>query len=237
MIQSGRPTEKGCWCSAGKRRGRIRRWTGGGCRSIGLSQSSRECTDRLRAAKVNIIPPRPGENDFPYPKAWTDAGVLFTAGTGNGDAENIWLIRVDTQTGRAVDDARRLTVGSSRETTVAATRDGHLAISSDVVRHVILDTLDANTGRATGALKRLRSDAGYVSRASASIDGQRLAFGLLKFSESQVWLKDLRTGDERQLAVAPQGALNPIISADGQWVGARRPPMRRAALAVQVPAT
>jgi len=56
-----------------------------------------------------------------------------------------------------------------------------------------------------------------TGRAGASEDGRLLVFPRYDFAAAGVWLRDLTTGRERQLAATPQAPLNPVISPDGRW--------------------
>ena len=164
----------------------------------------------MRAA--GILTPGPGGSEYPYANAWTDDGVLFTATAGSGDSRNIWTLAIDRRSGRAVGDPRQLIAGPARAASPAVSRDGHLVFSDMVERTQLLGLpLDANTGRATGTPKPLRTDAARVgSRASASLDGRLLVFGILGFAGSEVWIRDLHTGRERQLAATRLASLNPL---------------------------
>ena len=174
--------------------------------------------ERMRAAGILTSPP--GGSEFPYPHAWTDDGVLFTATAGSADAQNIWTLAIDRRSGRAVGDPRQIIAGPGRAASPAVSRDGRLVFSDMVERSQLLGLpLDANAGRATGTPKPLRADAARVgTRASASQDGRLLVFGILGFVGSEVWMRDLRTGRERQLAATRLASLNPLISRTGQFV-------------------
>jgi hypothetical protein len=90
------------------------------------------------------------------------------------------------------------------------------AALTEAVLHLAL-SIDANAGRATGPLKRLRDDAAPTGRASLSEDGRFLLFPKYEFDAGGLWLRELQTGHERQLVAAPRTPLNPVISVDGRW--------------------
>jgi eukaryotic-like serine/threonine-protein kinase len=173
-----------------------------------------------RMSNVGILTPPPGGSDFPYPQAWTEDGVLFTATAGSGDARNIWTMAIDPRTGRATGDPRQLTAGPAKLAAPTVSRDGRLVFSDVVENPRILGLpLDANSGRATGTPRSLRTDnARLGTRASATQDGRSLVFGILGFSGSEVWLRNLETGQERQLAAVPLASINPLISPTGRYV-------------------
>jgi hypothetical protein len=78
--------------------------------------------------------------------------------------------------------------------------------------------LDADAGRPTGALRRVRDDTAATGRPGVSEDGRLLVFPRYEFGAGGVWIRDMSTGRDRQLAATPRTPLNPIISVDGRWV-------------------
>ena len=144
---------------------------------------------------------------YPYPRAWADAGVVFTAGSGNNDAQGLWLAAVDARTGRLTADPERLTNGATSDRAAAFARDGTLLYSAQTVeRSVFALPLDANGGKVTGVLRRIGTTGG---RSSVSRDGRWLAFPKFELDTGGLWLRDLTTGTERQLAATPRTPLNP----------------------------
>jgi hypothetical protein len=77
--------------------------------------------------------------------------------------------------------------------------------------------LDAHTARATGPLRRAREDTAAIGRSSVSEDGRLLVFPKYEIGAAGVWLRDMRTAQERQLAATPPVPLNPVVSSDGRW--------------------
>jgi len=167
---------------------------------------------RFRARGINTEV----SDEYPYPSAWTDAGVLFTAAGGTNDAQGLWLAAIDARTGRMTADPARLTNGTTSDRSPALSRGGTLLYSAQTVEHVTFALpLDANSGKVTGALQRVvRAD----GRTSVSIDGRWLALAKFELDTGGLWLRNLTTGAERQLAATPRTPLNPVLSADGRWV-------------------
>jgi eukaryotic-like serine/threonine-protein kinase len=77
---------------------------------------------------------------------------------------------------------------------------------------------DGNLGKPLGPLRRIREDATPSQRSSISEDGGLLAFPKFEFASGSLWVRDMRSGQERQLAATRRTPLNPVISADGRWV-------------------
>ena len=67
-------------------------------------------------------------------------------------------------------------------------------------------------------LRPLRADTAPTGRAGASEDGRFLVFPRYEVGAGGVWVRDLMTGRERQLAATRATPLNPVISTDGSWV-------------------
>jgi eukaryotic-like serine/threonine-protein kinase len=159
-------------------------------------------------------------SDLPRPQDWMDDAVLFAASTGNEYVQHIWEIPITPATGSVHRPPRQVTAGPSVDVSPRRARDGRLVFSSVTNRNVIVGVpLDANAARATGALRYLRSGAVRTSRPSASQDGSTLVFPVLLSGGAEVWIKDLHTDRDRQLAVTAAENVTPVISRDGRWVG------------------
>ena len=177
--------------------------------------------ERLRGQGLNVDDP----NTYPYPVAWTPDGVLFSGTSGDlgliggAGTRSIWNIPVDPGTGRVAGEAIRLTHGITTDTSPAISREGRMVFAATTASPLIFALpLDANAGRATGPLRRIRDDTATTSRAGVSEDGRLLVFSRYEFGAGGVWIRDLRTERERQLAATPLTPLNPVISVDGRWV-------------------
>jgi hypothetical protein len=171
--------------------------------------------DRLAAAGIDIR----ATDDQPFPATWTGRGVFFTGRTMNSDARAIWKIAI-TSTGRVIDGPTLVAGGSALESVPSVSNDGRLVFASvSEAATVFALPLDANAARPTGTLQRIREAAAPVGRSSLSQDGRRLAFFMTSHSNSELWIKDMTSGRERQLAVTPRSPLNPVLSPDGKWVG------------------
>jgi Tol biopolymer transport system component len=164
-------------------------------------------------------------NTQPYPFAWSPQGVLFTATDAVAGAmdtavtRSVWTIAIDQATGRVAGDPIRLTTGTTVDTSPSASREGQMVFAATTQHELIFGLpLDANAGRVTGPLRLLRADTAPTGRAGASEDGRLLVFPRYEVGAGGVWVRDLMTGRERQLAATPPTPLNPVISTDGNWV-------------------
>jgi eukaryotic-like serine/threonine-protein kinase len=171
--------------------------------------------DRIAARGITVR----ATDDIPYPTAWTADGVMFAARMDGSDAISIWRLPVDAR-GRATGEPVPLTTGAALDVSPTVSRDGRVAFAATFQGNPIIGIpLDANKGKVTGPVRRLREGGEFTRRASLSPDGGLLAFYWTALGHSDLWLKDLRSGRERQLVVTPAAFQNPVISADGRWVG------------------
>jgi Tol biopolymer transport system component len=156
----------------------------------------------------------------PYPEDWSPNGVLFAATPRDEETRSVWRVGIDMHTGSVVGEPVKLTMGTTDDQSPASASTGLLVFAALRRDRLILGSpLDANAGRATGAVRVLRSDVGEVTRATASDDGNLIAFHGFIVDGASVWIRDLRNNRERQIATTRRTPLNPVISGDGRSVG------------------
>jgi Tol biopolymer transport system component len=171
--------------------------------------------ERMRANGLNITP----VDDQPNPKAWTPAGVMFSALDADGEGRSLWRIAIDVATGRATGDPVRMTTGTTADAWPAASQDGRMVFASETVTRISFALpLDANAGRVTGSMSGIRQDATMTGRASVSLDGRLFVAPRYEFGNGSLWVRDMQTGREHQIVATPPTPLNPTTSANGQWV-------------------
>ena len=154
-----------------------------------------------------------------YPRSWTAAGVLVDQEDPLADASGLKLVPVDQSTGRLSGDAIPLTNGTTRDARASAATTGAVIFSAqDETRTVFELPLDANQGRSLGPLQRLSDDRTTWGRTSLNRNGTLMVLPKYTTGEGSLWIRDVQTAKERQLAVTPKTPLNPVISADGRWV-------------------
>ena len=156
----------------------------------------------------------------PYPEDWSPNGVLFTATPRDAETRSVWRVGIDTQTGRVSGQPVTLTMGTTYDQSPASGSTGPVVFAALRRDRLILGLpLDANAGRPSGAVRVLRSDVGEITRATASDDGNVIAFHRFSGDAASVWIRDLRSNRERQIATTRRTPLNPVISGDGRLVG------------------
>ena len=153
------------------------------------------------------------------PAAWTSSGVIFSV--QHGESVNLWRLDISPQTGEAhAGSLQRLTYGAGSNDMASADSNGRVAFRASSEGYVSLTLpLDSNAGRATGEIVRHTFWAGPTGgRNSLDREGRLLAFPRNHPRESEVWIKDLITGQERHLVTTRLAQLNPVISHDGKQV-------------------
>jgi Tol biopolymer transport system component len=157
----------------------------------------------------------------PTPRTWTRSGVLFSAGFG--ESVSVWRLGISPSTGQAVEASlERLTSGAGFDLEASADDSGRIAFQFSSEGYVSLTLpLDANAGRPSGPsgpIVRQTFWARGGGRNSLDDAGRLLAYLKSGANETELWVKDLRTGSERHLVTTRLGNLNPVISHDGSHV-------------------
>jgi hypothetical protein len=136
------------------------------------------------------------------------------------ESTNLWRIAIGSS-GRVVEGSlQRLTHGTGSDVLASADRSGRIAFQVETLTYASWTLpLDSNLGKAIGPVVRQTADAGLVDGRN-SVDAMRrlLVYPRVRSTESEIWIKDLRTNDERHLVTTPQSQLNPIISPDATKV-------------------
>lgn len=156
-----------------------------------------------------------GITGVPIPGGWTrDGRVVFSV---IGDDSNIWQVPVAAATGKVSGNPTRLTFGSAHERDPAISRSGAVAFAS-VTQTVGVwrIALDPETRLGRGSFERVTSDAAADRLMNVTSDGARLLFVSQRTRRDEAWIRDLRTGDERQLTFS--GVLSARMAPDGGLV-------------------
>ena len=155
----------------------------------------------------------------PVPDAWTTDGVVFSALRSDADGRGLWRVPIDRASHLVRGRPARLTNGTTVDAFPSVAMDGRMVFAAQSSVELLFGMpLDGNAGKPLSPLRNLREDATPSQRSSISEDGRLLAFPKYEFGSGSLWVRELRTGQERQLAATPRTPLNPVISADGRWV-------------------
>ena len=148
-------------------------------------------------------------------------GLVFYA--RSGDSINLWRIAISPTTFEAAGVPQRLTSGLTREEgpSVASGIRGAIRIafaSIDETFTVWSLPINSTEGKVTGDLQQLTHNAEGGSMPNISRDGTKLVFISIRPSNQEVWIKDLRTGEESALTASRVNKYCPTISPDGSLV-------------------
>ncbi|MCX6629968.1 MAG: protein kinase [Candidatus Solibacter sp.] len=154
--------------------------------------------------------------------AWVPDGrsVVFSAHAG--DSTNLWRLPISPKTSQVLGPPERLTSGTTSEEqpAVAPSPAGLRVAFASVTENLDIWSLpiDANQGKVRGELQRLTQDAAADFEPALSTDGGRMVFLSGQQSSHEVWIKDLRTGEQRALSFTRSNKFGPMFSPDGSKV-------------------
>ncbi|HUQ89166.1 MAG TPA: protein kinase [Vicinamibacterales bacterium] len=152
------------------------------------------------------------------PSAWTRPGLIFSARLG--ESINLWRVAISTTDGHVQPDSlERLTQGVGADRNAAADASGRIVFEVTNTSVVALTLpIDGNNAKVLGPAEVRATDSSSAvdGRVSLDLEGHLLAHPRHRPNESEVWIKDLRTGIDRHLVTTPPSQLNPIISPDAK---------------------
>ena len=132
---------------------------------------------------------------FPYPLGWTKAGVIFTGDRGSdaGDAQGLWVVPVDSASGRVAGDAVRLTNGTTRDLSASVAHDGRMVFAAlaslrTTFRCHWMPTPERQPARSGS----VRDDRINTGRTSISEDGRLMVLPRYELDAGGLWVRDLR---------------------------------------------
>jgi Tol biopolymer transport system component/DNA-binding winged helix-turn-helix (wHTH) protein len=139
------------------------------------------------------------DSDFKF--SWARSGTaIYFERTFRG-ARNIWRMKIDPQSLRAV-AIERLTTGTELDSEFSASPDGSkMAFTSESRRvQAWMFPFDAQRGRVTGSGSAVTSPGMEAWDTSISRDGRRLAFSAKRSGRWELWEKSLTDGRETPIA-------------------------------------
>jgi eukaryotic-like serine/threonine-protein kinase len=151
-----------------------------------------------------------GISGTPVPGDWdrTDSSVVF-ASTGNGGS-NVWKVTIATATGTLIGAPRRLTFGTAIERGPVVGGPGRIAFTSLVENvDVWRVPLDPSSGVAAGPIERVTDGVGRDRVMNVSEDGRTMAFVSSRLDGDSVWIRELDSGRERQIAQTAAARISP----------------------------
>jgi len=156
---------------------------------------------------------------LPAPGCWrADSGSVIFSDLG-GDTNNVWEIGMSPETGNVRGAPTRLTAGSGNELEPACVSGGAFTFTNmETVGDVWSLPFDLDSGKTLGALERITLGHAKRENPSLSGDGRYLAFSSNQSGNRNIWLRDLATGTESQVARSPLVQRYPVINSSGSRV-------------------
>ena len=158
----------------------------------------------------------PAGSNFPVPSCWSaDTNTVFFS-ISTGDAQNIWEVGLSPQTGQMTGVPRRFTAGAGIEEDVSCASGGALAFTTRESRsHIWSLPFDLNRGTPTGASERITHGPGDRGFPSLSNNARLIAFFSNQSGQTNIWKRDLATGDESIVASSSLLQRFPVVSRSG----------------------
>ncbi len=155
---------------------------------------------------------------LPSPGCWSPAQnkVIFSAQTG--DAWSLWQAAISPGEGR-VSGASRLTIGAGNEQEPSCASGEVLAFTSlQTTTDVWALPFDLNRGTPKGVLRRITQGPAEREHAALSSNGRYVAFASGQSGSSNIWVRDLETGKESQVAGSSRAQRYPVINSSGERI-------------------
>jgi Tol biopolymer transport system component len=148
-------------------------------------------------------------------------GLIFSA--RSGDSTNLWRIGISSRTWKVTGPPQRLTSGPTREQSpsVVSGAGGTIRVafaSASASTAVYGLPIKPSEAKVVGELQLLTDNATGSTEPSLSRDGSRMAFVSLRPGNQEVWIKDLRTGEQSALTTSGSVKWGPTFSPDGSKV-------------------
>jgi len=158
----------------------------------------------------------------PKPPSWTWSRDRILFHGRHGDSLNLWSVRI-TNRFLAAGPPERLTLGTEQESQAAvpANPSGAPVVvfsATSETANLWSVPVDHARGAVTGHVQALTQNNALNHWLSASSDGSTLVYATNKSGNSDIWIKDLRTGVERPLVATPAEERVPTISPSGSLV-------------------
>ncbi|MCB1021659.1 MAG: serine/threonine-protein kinase, partial [Acidobacteria bacterium] len=157
-------------------------------------------------------------SEAPHPRSrWGDK-ILFSATIGG--ASKLWTLAFGPD--GTPGEVAPLTSGAGYEEDPSAADDGVIAFSLLEKNVDVWELPLAADGTAAGEPRPVTTLGSIDLAASVTQDGRLMAYESSRTGNGDVWLRDLRTGQERAVAASEEKEGLPRLSADGRRIAFRR---------------
>jgi eukaryotic-like serine/threonine-protein kinase len=148
-------------------------------------------------------------------------GLIFSA--RSGDSTNLWQIGISRTTFKVEGSPQRLTSGAAQEEMPSAAwgPGGKVRLAfANVTENLDIWSLpiEPNQGRVTGELKRLTQDTAVDFIPALSPDGNKMAWVSGRSGAQEIWIRNLKTGEESPITGSRKAKWLPRFSPDGSKV-------------------
>ncbi len=152
--------------------------------------------------------------------------VLLHAGVSSS-ARHLWSVGISPDGSKLVGQLEPVTTGTG-ENWPSASRGGRLAFESTATDFdIFVAPLAPDRGRLTGPLQRMISGLAAATYPSVSADGLKLVYVSNRTGNTDVWLRDVKSGEDRSLTASEGNEVRGVISRDGTQVAFTRVENRR----------
>ncbi len=155
---------------------------------------------------------------------WAPDGKSLIFSACYGDSTNLWRIGISGETFKTTGSPQRVTSGPTLEErpSLVSGPGGSLRLAfASLSQNLSIWSLpiEANQGKVVGEVKRLTQDTADDFQPALSPDGARMVFVSTRSGHQEVWIRDMRSGDESALTATRWMKYAPRFSPDGSKVG------------------
>jgi Tol biopolymer transport system component/DNA-binding winged helix-turn-helix (wHTH) protein len=149
------------------------------------------------------------------PEAWMPDGTGVLMSATLGDSRNIWDVPISLRDWKVAGAPRRLTFGTTVDMQPSVARKRLVFASLIGTLNMWSLPMDADRADPKDKAERLTDNALAHSYPAVSNDGSEVAFSLQRAGNRDIWIRDLKTGNEREVSLPPGPSFNPNFSPDG----------------------
>ena len=155
-------------------------------------------------------------DSIPAPSCWSSDTNMVTFSAPAGDAANLWQISLSPRTGEVKGPPGRLTAGSDNESSPSCASTGALAFDNrESESNIFFLPFDLNHGKPAGAWEQITRGPAIRGFPSFSKNGSSLAFYSNQAGQTNIWKRDLTTGNESMVASSSLLQRYPVVSPSG----------------------